>query len=242
MLRSSGAGDKSVAVRTYFVFDPNTVSFPDLIKLGFNRHTANRIIRYRSKGGAFRAANDLNKIYGIDSALVSDLRSYMIFPESNTATVELNQSNVNAKEKLPEIKKHYETRIIIDLNTADSADLVNVNGIGPTFASRIVKFRNRLGGFVSKEQLKEVYGLTPEHYETIAPNVVVNSSSVKKININMATLDELKSHVYFKYNVAKAIVAYREQHGAFKSKDDLKQVALVDDAFYQKIEPYIAID
>ena len=231
-----------------FMFDPNTVSYPDLLKLGFDRKVASNIVKYREKGGKFKRAEDLHKIYGVDPEVVNALVPYVVLPESNVVNAsyrpndEANVSNVTSESRGYEAAKPVtRTKTIVDLNSADSAALVNVSGIGPTFASRIVKFRNRLGGFVSKEQLKEVYGVTPEHFETIAPGVTVDPNGAKKININTATLDELKSHVYFKYNVAKAIVAYREQHGAFNSKEDLKQVALVDDAFYHKIEPYIVV-
>lgn len=226
-----------------FAFDPNTVSFPDMLKLGFDRKVANNIVKYRDKGGKFKRASDLYKIYGADPQLINVLVPYVTLPESSVANVDVEKASVNTNiTYVAKSEPLTKTKSIVDLNAADSSTLVNVNGIGPTFASRIVKFRNRLGGFVSKEQLKEVYGLTPEHYETIAPNVTVNSNSVKKININKATLDELKSHVYFKYNVAKAIVAYRDQHGAFKSTDELKQVALVDESFFNKIEPYIVVE
>ena len=232
-----------------FAFDPNTVTYPDMLKLGFDRRVASNIVKYRDKGGKFTSPNDLYKIYGVDAELVNALVPYVVLPEANATNVtyepraERHYAQTATNEHKYEVAKPVgKTNIAVDLNTADSATLVNVNGIGPTFASRILKFRNRLGGFVSKEQLKEVYGLTPEHYETIAPNVTVAQNAVNKININKATIDELKSHIYFKYNVAKAIVAYRDQHGAFKSKEDLKQVALVDDVFYNKIEPYITIE
>lgn len=227
-----------------FAFDPNTASFPDLLKLGFDRKTANNIVKYRDKGGKFKRASDLYKIYGANPELINTLVPYVTLPESAVATMNYNNDGEGTTKSIykPVAAPVSKAKQVVDLNTADSSVLVNVNGIGPTFASRIVKFRNRLGGYVSKEQLKEVYGLTPEHYETIAPHVTVNESNVKRININKATLDELKTHIYFKYNVAKAIVAYRDQHGAFKSKEDLKQVALVDDAFYSKIGPYIVLE
>ena len=254
--RAAPAADKEEGINipeleiehSRFAFDPNTVSFPDMLKLGFDPKVASNVVKYRDKGGKFKRATDLYKIYGVDQELVSALIPYVVLPESNAAApvqeprVATEYEAAGERGTYHAAKPVEKTRTVVDLNKADSAALVEVNGIGPTFASRILKFRDRLGGFVSKEQLKDVYGLTPEHYETIAPHVTVDPNAVRKININNATLEELKSHVYFKYNVAKAVVAYREQHGPFKSKDELKEVALVEDTFYKKIEPYVALE
>lgn len=241
--------DKSVNIpemeieHSLFAFDPNTVSFPDMLKLGFDRKVANNIVKYRDKGGKFKHANDLYRIYGADPSLINTLIPYVTLPESAVDKTEIkdarNETFVSNDAVKPTIVK---AKQMVDLNAADSVTLVNVNGIGPTFASRIIKYRNRLGGFVSKEQLKDVYGLTPEHYDIIAPNVTVDANAVKKIRINSVTLDELKSNINFRYNVAKAIIAYRDQHGPFKSKEELKQVALVDETLYNKVEPYISLE
>jgi len=230
-----------------FAFDPNTVAFPDLLRLGFDKRIANNIVRYRSKGGKFKSGNDMLKMYGVDSNLVTELQPYMVFPEAAVAT----------KYDRPEFKEtRYEPRPTndytstyaakakrtIDINAADSATLVMANGIGPTYASRIIKLRNRLGAFVSKEQLKDVFGITPEAYETIVSNVTLGPAAPKKINLNTCTFDELRVHAYFNYKIAKAVIAYREAHNGFKSVDELKNVEQIDQAFYDKIQPYVSVE
>ena len=102
----------------------------------------------------------------------------------------------------------YDT-LLIDINTADTARLRQLRGIGPVFAARIVKYRTLLGGFVDTEQLLEVYGITTDLFTQIEPHVVVSHQEVKKLPINTATLDELRRHPYLDYYQARAIVDYR---------------------------------
>ena len=103
----------------------------------------------------------------------------------------------------------------ININTSDTTQWQQLKGIGSGYARQIVKLRNQLGGFANKEQLKEVYGMTPELYSQIEP-YLQGAGTVKQININKATADEMKTHPYIKYKLADAIVKYRQQHRATK--------------------------
>lgn len=129
----------------------------------------------------------------------------------------------------------------VELNSADTTDLKELRGIGSSFANRIIKYRNLLGGYYKKEQLKEVYGMTDALYEMIAPHIEVDASLLIGININLATLDELKRHPYLDYYLAKAMVRYREQYGPYNSKEELLDIALMDQPKYNQIEKYITL-
>lgn len=129
---------------------------------------------------------------------------------------------------------------IVDINTADSLALLDVKGIGPTFASRIIKYRNLLGGFVKKEQLLEVYGFDKEKYDGIKNQVKVSGGHTI-INLNTATFKELSRHPYIKYNLTKAIFALKKKLGTFKAVDDIKQIDLVTDELYNKLAPYLTV-
>ena len=131
---------------------------------------------------------------------------------------------------------------IVELNSADSLMLVRVNGIGPVLSSRIIKYRNMLGGFVNVDQLMEVYGMDSTWFQTMKPSIVADSAQVSKISINSITQPDLERHPYFGKNVARAILNYRQQHGAFTSIDELLKLYLVDDELLQKIKPYIVIE
>ncbi len=143
----------------------------------------------------------------------------------------------------PEWKKYPEKKIsVVELNSADTLALDQLPGIGPAFARRIVKYRDLLGGFVSTRQLLEVYGFDSTRFDAIKNRLKLDTASVKKLNINTASLEELGKHPYIKYPLAKVILNYRKQHGAFASISDLKQLAPVSEQLYSRLRPYLAVE
>ncbi|UPT65253.1 MAG: helix-hairpin-helix domain-containing protein [Sphingobacteriales bacterium JAD_PAG50586_3] len=129
--------------------------------------------------------------------------------------------------------------IVVDINTADSLALLAVKGIGPTFAGRIVKYRNLLGGFTNKEQLAEVYGFA-DKYDGVKDQIKA-SAGHKRINLNTATFKEMNKHPYIKYELTKAIFNLKKKLGTFKAVDDIKQIDLVTDELYNKLAPYLTV-
>ena len=140
----------------------------------------------------------------------------------------------------PTLYKKAAPGTVIELNTVDSATLTTLHGIGPSFARRIIGYRNRLGGFYKKEQLKEVFGLDSLTYSGLQPQVRVDASHVKKIPVNKVTFDELSHFPYLSYKQMNAIIQFREQHGDYESINDLKNIAIMNDEILRKIEPYLA--
>jgi competence ComEA-like helix-hairpin-helix protein len=132
--------------------------------------------------------------------------------------------------------------ISLQLNQADSAAWEQLPGIGPVLASRIIRYRQKLGGFHCREQLKEVFGLADTVYEKIASKIVVDAEDLKKISLNSATAEELKSHPYLRWEGAKAIVRYREANGPFKNLDQLKNIWNLPAETLEKILPYLIIE
>ena len=128
---------------------------------------------------------------------------------------------------------------IIEINTADSAKLTELHGIGPSFARRIIGYRQRLGGFYKKEQLKEVFGMDSMTYASLAPQVSVNVARIKKININTVTFDELSHFPYLSYKQMNAVIRFREEHGDYESINDIDNVAIIDKATLRKIKSYL---
>ncbi len=127
----------------------------------------------------------------------------------------------------------------VELNTADTISLTRVHGIGPSFARRIVKYRKQLGGFINKEQLKEVYGLDAEKYAEINDEIRIYPSRVKKLAINNIDFETLRHFPYLSYKQANAVIQYRVQHGNYQSLNDMRDIALLDDKILSKIAPYI---
>ncbi len=135
-----------------------------------------------------------------------------------------------------------EKKVEIMMNTADTNQWKSLNGIGSKRANRIVKYRSLLGGFISKNQLNEVYGFSKILVEEIKPMLKLDSIKLKKININSASKEVMASHPYISWNLANAIMNYKIQHGLYDSLSKIKQIHLVNDELYRKIAPYISLD
>jgi competence protein ComEA len=214
-----------------FAFDPNITSKEELVKLGFSNALAIRTINYRVKGGKFILKKDLMKIYEMDSVLYKKLFPFILLPEK------VEKENVVTSFT----HKENSTVTIFNLNTADTSQLIKIYGIGSKLSQRIVNYRDKLGGFVSADQLKEVYGL-----DSLVIGELSRKSYIEEnfrpalMDINRATEKDLEGHPYIKYKLARAITAYRLQHGTYRTVDDLKKIAFMDDAKFQKIKPYLS--
>ncbi|MEX0968288.1 MAG: helix-hairpin-helix domain-containing protein [Bacteroidia bacterium] len=222
----------------YFKFDPNTASAAEFEELGLKRYVAGNIIKYRSKGGSFKTKDDLSRIYGLDDEVFRKIRPFIDLPEEAERKPDSYSENNYQYESRDDWSKPDE-KIIVDINQADSAELTLVRGIGPAFSSRIIAYREQLGGFVAKEQLMEVWGIDSTRYPEIAPQVILNDTSIKRININTAGFDELKNHPYIRYKIANAIVNYREQHGAYSDINELRKIHLINKDQFEKLEIYV---
>ena len=219
-----------------FVFNPNTVTVAELIKLGFREKTAGTFIKYRDRGFKFKQKEDLKKIYGVSDYLYNILEPYILIDlKSNTITIE-NKNEIGAKQFT---EKKSSSKKIVELNNCDSLELLDLKGIGPSYAKRILKYRSMMGGFVTVEQLKEVYGFTDELYADIKPFVKVNAELIKKININGDDFKTINKHPYLSYELTKQIFNFKRKTPI--TKDNFKEV-LNDDVVYTKVLAYINFD
>ncbi|HLK30132.1 MAG TPA: helix-hairpin-helix domain-containing protein [Puia sp.] len=219
-----------------FYFDPNTISTEDWKRLGLRDKTIHTIQNYLSKGGKFHKPEDLEKIYGLRENEYLRLMLYIKI-ENGYAKNKGEKTVSDNKRDFPEHKtKVFEE---IDINEADTSKFISLPGIGSKLASRIVSFREKLGGFYAVEQISEIYNLPDSTFQKIKPYLKIENGHVKKININAADANTLKSHPYIKWNLANAIVQYRAQHGDYKSIDELKQIAIITPEIFQKISNYV---
>jgi len=159
--------------------------------------------------------------------------------EFNKALAILNGAKKSPNNDHPAIYKKAATGTIIELNTADSAKLTGLPGIGPSFAHRIMSYRSRLGGFIRKEQLKEVFGMDEDMYSQLASQVAVDVSLINKIHINKVDFDGLSHFPYLTFKQMNAIIQFREQHGQYSSLDDMRNIAILNNEILRKIGPYI---
>lgn len=128
---------------------------------------------------------------------------------------------------------------VIELNSADTIELQLLRSVGPTFAQRIARYRDRLGGFVRSDQLFEVYGMTADRFNQFASQLSIDTSKVHKININSATVDQLRKHPYLDYYQAKSIVLARQRGVRFNTMSDLLLVNTIDTVTITKLQGYI---
>jgi DNA uptake protein ComE-like DNA-binding protein len=216
-------------------FDPNSASFTELTMLGMNEKQASTIIRYREKGGHFRIARDLNRIYGMDSLLVLKLAPFVKIDK---------QQKDNRKVIRPDtLKKHYPTKNLLkktDLNRCDSSELEKLPWIGPVLSVRIIKYRDLLGGYWSVEQLAEVYGLTDSTLGQITPRLEVDSSYLRKICINKATYNDLIRHPYLERYEVQSILKFRAMNGKIDSITQLVENRILSPAKAAKLKPYFS--
>ena len=214
-----------------FNFDPNTVDESGWHRLGLRAKTIKTILNYRNKGGTFRQAEDIKKIWGIQKN-----EAERMIPFIRIVNTEPAKKGYQSNKK--EIVKPH----IVDINTATIEELKIIPGMINGLQFRIIKYRERLGGFLNVEQVRETYGITDSEYALIVPFLQLNPTVTNKININTATDYDLSSHPYIEKNVAKAIVLYRIQHGNYQTISDIKKIVFIKESLYQKISPYLTTE
>lgn len=229
----TGASPKRI-----FSFDPNIASEEELNALGFTSYVTMRIQKFRKAGGEFRKANDLLKIYGMDTAL------YLRLKDSIEISVPSNQKQLSGKNyyRYYENKKFQEKpdqQKILDINRCDSAQLEQLRGIGPALASRIIRYRKKLGGFLDTTQFREVYGLKDFSLEELKRRTfIAKDFTPVRILINTATQEMLGVHPYIGWKAAKIIVNWRKQHGVIKDEKQLQETNAIQDV--ERVKRYIA--
>lgn len=210
-----------------FAFDPNDVSKDDLKKMNLSFAIINTLDKYRNKGGQFKSKEDLKKIYGLTDSIYAILEEFIQLKRKEEAD--------------PYIKsKPLATISFFDINTSSAEELQSLKGIGPVLSTRIVKFRDKLGGFHSIDQVKSTYGLEDSVFQSIKPFLQIQTAA-KKININEADFKTINSHPYISFQLAKIIIRYREQHGLFQELTDLKNIKVLSEDKFNEIEPYLRL-
>jgi DNA uptake protein ComE-like DNA-binding protein len=249
-----------------FMFDPNTASETQWLELGIKPRTVKTILNYRNKGGRFRAATDIKKIWGIAPADAQRLIPYVrIAPVAGSQ----NSSNNYYAQKAGSAnwtnagnaKGVYQSKVaIIEINTANQQDWKALPGIGSVLAARIIKFRDKLGGFKEIAQVGKTYGIADSLFQKIAPYLKLTDpikdkssdptgsvkspgqliNSTNQLDINKATVGELLA-AEIPEGVAKAIVLYRKQHGAYTRLADLKNIVFINEGIYNSIIPKLMV-
>lgn len=225
-----------------FNFDPNTALEADLQQLGLPSRTIKGILNYRSKGGKFRVKEDLAKIYSLEERDYNRLAPYINI--TSTASVSFAPQPVTYSAGDQNIRPKYNrAATVVDINRSPVEDWLALPGIGEKRAQQIIRFRESLGGFLTIEQVGEMYGLPDSIFQAIKPMLHLAAPEVRKINLNTVSLESLDVHPYFSKKQATLVVNYRDQHGVFGSINDiLKAIPYADKNWFEKVRPYLAID
>jgi DNA uptake protein ComE-like DNA-binding protein len=229
------------------VIDPNNAGELALRQLGIPPKLVSNWIKYLQKGGRFRKKEDVRKLYGMTEELFAKVEGNLVIPEksgiqkkkmfvmkdsgrfSNSAQKDSYWHDSHQTMNLP---------VMLELNQADSAGLVSLPGIGPVLASRIVKYRNLLGGYFEVAQLKEIYGMTEELFMKCAPRLSADPYGVRKLSINFLSTVELGRHPYIGFRQAKKIAKIRDTNGKFSRNEEL--VALFSADSLRRLVPYLS--
>ncbi|WP_163400709.1 ComEA family DNA-binding protein [Flavobacterium fluviatile] len=202
-----------------YPFNPNFISDYKGYKLGMSIKEIDRFLAFRKENKYVRSAEEFQKVTKVSDSLLDVISPYFKFPDwirdkktFNNYSKEYATKSFSKKEKM----------VVLDINQASQEDLMKIKGIGEALSLRILKQKENMKAFVSMEQLKDVWGLSPEVINELQKYFRVSSFPViKKIPVNDASLKELSQFPYFRYALAKQIVTYRSMNGNIKNIEDL---------------------
>ena len=235
-------------------FNPNQFSATDWQARGLPAWLGQRLVSYRDAVGGFRAKEQLRRAYGMSDTTYARLAPYIQLPEQLPARTYAphpdggksrfggsQPGNLAGPNKYPRKPRNLQP---FDLNTADTTQLMQIRGIGRGLSARVVAYRERLGGFRAPGQLAELYSLrdAPDLVDSLRKYTFVRPDFIPTaIDINNAPFEVLQDHPYVGKRLARVLVAFRQQHGPFQQASDLRQVRVIDDATYEKLQPYLSI-
>jgi DNA uptake protein ComE-like DNA-binding protein len=214
-------------------FDPNLVTNNHLKELGLPPKTISGWLNYLEKGGRFRFKEDIQRLYSLSESDYSRLLPLVLLPsKTETASAPATYSGGYSK-KAPVAA--------IDINNAETTQWVNLPGIGEGWARKILGWRDRLGGFVTVDQVAETRYLPDSIFQKAKPYLICPPPEIRRISINTADFQTLNEHPYIEAKHARWIVAYREQHGQFRNLDDLLKIPELKPDWLAKIRPYLSV-
>lgn len=239
---------------TPHVFNPNMADSLELLSVGLSPYVVRNILRYRRAGGVFRGPDDLARIYGLHDTVFSQVKSYISIPvERNsrkrkiTLSVERTAGSPIIIPKDTVKREHPYAEYMrakltpgqfVELNKADTAELMKIPGIGPVYAKMIVDYRDKLGGFYHVAQLYDIEPLP----EGLGDWVHVSDTSVRKLQINKLSVTRLRSHPYLTYYQAKAIADFRKREGDIRSLRQLLFLEEFTESDIERLAPYISFE
>ena len=208
-----------------FYFNPNTLDDKGWLALGLPSTKLSVVRNFQKSGAIFKTKTDLKNCFAITDEFYEKVEKYISIPE-----IKKTETPINKTKK---------TNQIVELNQADSLQLISINGVGPFYAKQILKYRKELGGFRNYTQLTEIWGLENLEIQKLKQQTSIDTLHIRKVNVNTIELEQLKLHPYLNYKQAKMILNYRKQHGDFKQVKDIRKIKPISPELFRKIVPYL---
>lgn len=237
-----------------FPFDPNTADSTTLLRLGLAPWQVRAMYKYRAKHGRYHTPEDFKRLPGMTYELwerlgpqvriarqfqyIDESEKHPSFPSKNSSMARISEKPVVPQEtdSVPVRFRKFATVTLVDVNKADTAELMRIPGIGAYRSNKIVEYRQKLGGFLHAEQVMEACEMPDEVLQWVTVSADI---SVRKVNVNKLSLQRLMSHPYISFYQARAIVEYRKAYGEIKGVEDLKGLEGFSPQKIEKLQPYL---
>ncbi len=228
--------------------NPNSLNFKEWMALGLNYKEAGTILNYKNKAGDFLSKKDFEKIKSIPKEKINLLMPLLQLPEAlpTHKTIQKEESKPENKsafiyeEKKAQQEKNGKKKLeIFELNSCNSKALKQFDCLDSMMVQKIIQKRKSLGGFISLNQLFEIDSLPISCIDAIKKFAITDTSMIRKIDINSVSIKNLGRHPYMGYNIASALVNFRDKHGKFSGPNDLKKCMIMTNERIEKIKPYL---
>lgn len=233
-------------------FDPNTADSSTLIHLGVKKWQASNLLKYRAKGGRYRQPEDMKKLYGMSDSMYLALYPYI---KIDTAAVDHFRDSIRAKRRdsiaalspdtMPQYISH-KRDTTLNLRTTDTTELQLIQGIGSYRAKQIIRYRERLGGFVSVEQLREIKALQPLLNDSAADSIFlhfyIDTPIVAQLRVNVLRPEQLNRHPYISFEQAQAIYELRRKKIQLHNLQQLNSLPCFTPDELQRLAPYLSFE
>ena len=208
-------------------FNPNELSMEEWMQFGLSEKQASIVLKFTKRG--IHSNEELQKIKFIPKQTFENIKDFTQYP-----TLDLEATKKPAVQGAS-------SPALVNANEASEEELMKIKGLGPFYARQILKYQQQLGGFVRKEQILEVWKMTPEIYAQVQAQLSCETSTIRKLSINQATAEELQAHPYLNWNQANSIVKMRIQKGGFKSIEEIRESVIIDKETFEKVRPYLSL-
>lgn len=220
-------------------FNPNTADSSLLISVGLKPWQVKNLMAYRRAGGRWKDADDFKRLYGLTEAEFQRLRPYIQIPPVVKETY-FTEEDRKRQDSIYNLRpRKFESLNVLNLNTVDTLTLQRIPGIGVGYSRAIISYRERLGGFVSTAQLKEIEGLPERIQEWFT---IDSLPQIRTLSLNKSDFKTLVRHPYLSYEQVKVIMTHIRKYGPLRSWRELQLYPEFTPQDIQRLTPYFVFE